>query len=78
MKRRGACYYFSMQEMGKRSVVKTLSWRLVATGTTLIVAYALTGSIGKASGIAITAALVLMLMYYFHERAWDKIDWGRK
>lgn len=53
-----------------RSVLKTVSWRILATIITGIVVYLYTGKIGESSKITLTAALVLTVIYYLHERFW--------
>lgn len=60
-----------------RSVVKALSWRLIGTIDTLIVSYILTGKIGLATSIAAVDFLTKLLLYFFHERIWNKINWGK-
>jgi uncharacterized membrane protein len=61
-----------------RSLAKTITWRVVATAITLAVVYAFTGSLGEASVITLTAAVLLAIGYYFHERAWERTHWGRR
>jgi uncharacterized membrane protein len=61
-----------------RIIVKTISWRLVATVMTFVIA----GVVLKdASGIALTIALVEIvsktLFYYLHERIWIVVPLGR-
>ena len=60
-----------------RSVVKTLSWRVIGTIDTLIVSYILTGEIALATSIASVDFLTKLVLYFFHERAWNKIKWGK-
>lgn len=43
-----------------------------------IVSYLLIRDVPKASAITIIYNLVQIMLYYFHERAWIKIRWGRK
>jgi uncharacterized membrane protein len=60
-----------------RSVLKALSWRVIGTLDTLVVSYLLTGKIGLASSIASIDFLTKLLLYFFHERIWNKINWGK-
>ncbi len=60
-----------------RSVAKALSWRVVGTLDTLIVSFILTKEIGVASLIASVDFLTKMVLYFFHERLWNKIKWGK-
>ena len=66
-----------VSEKPLRSMVKALSWRLIGTLDTLLVSYLLTGEITLAGAIATIDFLTKMLLYFFHERAWNKISWGR-
>ncbi|APZ46383.1 hypothetical protein BW723_08770 [Polaribacter reichenbachii] len=60
-----------------RSIVKALSWRVVGTLDTLIVSYILTGKIALAASIASVDFLTKLILYFFHERVWNKIKWGK-
>mgnify|MGYP000442254831 FL=1 len=60
-----------------RSVIKALSWRVVGTLDTLIVSYVLTGKIALATSIASIDFITKLLLYFFHERIWNKIKWGK-
>jgi uncharacterized membrane protein len=60
-----------------RSVTKALSWRLIGTLDTLVVSYLVTGEIGLATSIASVDFLTKLILYFFHERIWNKINWGK-
>jgi|TARA_B110000967_G_scaffold150994_1_gene154960 uncharacterized membrane protein len=60
-----------------RSVTKALSWRLIGTLDTLVVSYVVTGEIGLATSIASVDFLTKLILYFFHERIWNKINWGK-
>ena len=66
-----------MHETFTRTLLKTILWRVAGTLITLVTVYAFTGSAGKSTTITLTAAAFLAVGYYFHERLWDKIEWGR-
>ena len=66
-----------MHEKPYRSVVKTISWRTVGTLDTMIVSYFVTGSLVMAASIGTIEVITKMALYYFHERAWNKISFGR-
>ena len=59
-----------------RSLVKTLSWRTIATTDTILIARFLTGSWVVGFGIASIEVVTKMVLYYFHERGWSTLDWG--
>ena len=67
-----------MKETVKRSLAKTISWRITASLTTFIVAWILTGDYIIGSSIALIEAVVKIFLYYFHERSWNLITWGNK
>ena len=61
-----------------RSLAKSVSWRFFGNLISFLIIYGLTHN-GKlalaASGIELVVKIVL---YYYHERAWNKIKWGRQ
>jgi uncharacterized membrane protein len=60
-----------------RSIVKTISWRTTGTLDTIIVSYFITGSLAMAASIGGVEVVTKMFLYYFHERAWNKLNFGR-
>ncbi|MCH2436494.1 MAG: DUF2061 domain-containing protein [Candidatus Thalassarchaeum sp.] len=60
----------------KRSLVKTLTWRFIASTDTVIIARVLTGSWTVGLSIASIEIVTKMILYYLHERGWSKWDWG--
>ena len=66
-----------MHEKPYRSVVKAISWRTVGTLDTIIVSYFITGNLVMAASIGSIEVITKMILYYFHERAWNKLSFGR-
>lgn len=66
-----------MQERAYRSVVKSVSWRTLGTVDTMVISYLITGSTVMAASIGSIEVVTKMLLYYFHERAWNRISLGR-
>jgi uncharacterized membrane protein len=60
-----------------RSLVKALSWRILAAVITTLVVLTITGRLQFAAKIGLIDTLVKLLVYFFHERLWNKIDYGR-
>jgi uncharacterized membrane protein len=60
-----------------RSIAKALSWRIVGTIDTLVVSYILSGEIALAASIASVDFLTKLVLYFFHERVWNTIKWGK-
>ncbi len=67
----------SVGEKPIRSVAKALSWRVVGTLDTLLVSYILTGRISLAASIASVDFVTKLILYFFHERIWNIIKWGK-
>lgn len=67
----------SVGEKPIRSVAKALSWRVIGTLDTLVVSYFLTGKISVAASIASIDFLTKMVLYFFHERIWNAVKWGK-
>ena len=65
-----------MYEKSYRSIVKTLSWRALGTIDTILISYFITGNIGMAAAIGSIELVTKMILYYFHERAWNKSSFG--
>ena len=60
-----------------RSMAKAVSWRIVATLTTMLLVFAFTGNLVVSGGVGLTEVLSKMVLYYFHERAWNATGFGR-
>ena len=58
--------------------MKTITFRILATITTMIIVYAFTGSLILMGIIGGLEVITKLFLYYFHERMWDKISWGKK
>ncbi len=65
-------------ETKTRSLVKTIIWRIIATLITWGTIYFYIGKLGESIEITLVAALIGMTAYYFHERIWNKIEWGKE
>ena len=59
-----------------RSILKAFSWRIIATCTTSVIAYIVTGEIKVALVIGGAEFMVKIAAYYIHERAWQKVPLG--
>ena len=60
-----------------RSLIKGISWRALGTLDTLILSYIFTGNIKVAAAIGGTEVLTKVILFYFHERAWNMVPPGR-
>ena len=59
----------------KRTIVKTMTWRITASLTTFIIAWILTGDLLIGASIGTIEAIAKIFLYYFHERIWTNISW---
>ena len=55
-----------------RHIAKTITWRIIASLTTFILAYIFTQDITKSLWLMGTEIVVKLLLYYYHERVWFK------
>jgi uncharacterized membrane protein len=55
-----------------RHIAKTITWRLIASLTTFILAYVFTQNITKSLWLMGTEMVLKLLLYYYHERVWYK------
>ena len=64
----------------KRHIAKTVTWRVIASVTTFIIAMIFfrddPNAAEKATGVALTESVIKMGLYYFHERLWYKSNFG--
>ena len=51
---------------------KTITWRIIASGTTFIVSYIITGEVKGSLGITVANSFVKTIFYYVHEWLWDR------
>ena len=60
----------------KRHVSKTITWRIIGTLDTMIIGWVITGNIVTGLKIGGVEVITKMILYYFHERMWFKINLG--
>ena len=56
----------------RKSVMKTMSWRIIATATTFVISWMVTGSVLAGGAIASIEFWAKLALYYAHERAWAR------
>jgi len=59
-----------------RSLAKALSWRITGSLDTIMISWVFTSNVNTAMAIGLTEVLTKTLLYYFHERAWNRIRLG--
>jgi len=64
-------------ESRKRSWAKSLVWRFIGIVLLAAIAFAVTGNWEQMTIITLIFHGVRVVLYYTHERIWDRIAWGR-
>ncbi len=71
-----------MKESRLRSILKAITWRLIATGTTFTLAYLVFSNsdcddvMEKSTIVAGLELVIKLVIYYLHERAWQLAPTG--
>lgn len=65
-------------ESNSRSIVKALTYRFWQSLNTFIISFIVTGKIEMAAAIVSIEVLIKIVIYFWHERIWSNIKWGRK
>ncbi len=60
----------------RRHILKTITWRIVGTTDTMLLGWFITGSPMVGLKISSIELLTKMFLYYFHERAWYRFNFG--
>ena len=60
-----------------RSLIKAFTWRTLATIDTFVLSFIVTNELKWATSIALFEILTKAILYYLHERVWNKFNWGR-
>jgi uncharacterized membrane protein len=62
----------------RRSVAKSITWRIVGTIDTIVISWAVTGKMVLALSIGSIEVVTKMILYVIHERVWERISWGNR
>jgi len=65
-------------EKALRSLGKVVTWRILVTITNFIGGWLASGSWQVGLGVVSFALVVNSILYYFHERVWNRIDAGKE
>jgi uncharacterized membrane protein len=64
-------------ETHRRSIAKSISWRFFAALITSLVVFFMTGKMEFAAKVGAVDTAIKLIVYFAHERIWNKIDYGR-
>ena len=65
-----------MYESHMRSLTKGLTWRIIATLSTIILVYIITKNLSLTIQIGFIDIAIKFILFYAHERAWINVPWG--
>ena len=60
----------------KRHLAKAITWRIVGTIDTMLLGWWVSGNFKVGASIGLLELVTKMVLYYVHERAWYKSDFG--
>jgi uncharacterized membrane protein len=60
-----------------RSLAKAISWRITGSLDTIMLSWFFTRDLKVATAIGLTEVVTKMVLYYLHERIWNRISLGR-
>jgi len=58
----------------KRSIYKTISYRILGSVSSFLIAYVATSDIEISIGVGLSDVVLKPLLYFVHERIWSKIE----
>jgi len=68
---------WALNESQRRSIAKTLTWRITGSAATFLISWMISGSWSMAGSIAVIQIVANTVLYYLHERVWNAVMWGR-
>ncbi len=60
----------------QRHLAKALTWRVIASLTTFVIGWIVTGNLDFGMAIGFADVVIKIGLYYFHERAWYHFQFG--
>ncbi len=65
-------------ESGKRSWMKSITWRALGIVILGAITWVFTSNWQITTTVTVLFLAIRVVLYYFHERLWGRIDWGLK
>ncbi len=66
-----------MEEKKIRSLVKSISWRIIVLFNSIIVMFFFVHDVSKSIMYSVIINSISTVLYYIHERIWNKLKWKR-
>lgn len=67
---------FTKNPSVKRHIAKTITWRIIGTVDTMVIGWIISGNPMTGVKIGGVEVLTKMILYFFHERIWFKVNYG--
>jgi len=71
-----AWFKSSIKNPNRRHLLKTVTWRIVGTITTIILSFWILGNSTHSFQIGGAETLTKTILYYFHEKFWYRLSFG--
>jgi uncharacterized membrane protein len=65
-----------MKESKRRSLIKGLTYRILATLATFSIAFGFTGDVGASIQIGAADFIIKMTIFFINDRIWNTVTWG--
>jgi len=65
-------------ERHKRTIAKSITWRIIAFSSSLIILYIITGNWETSFYHSLIIHTVKTILYYIHERLWNNSNFGQE
>lgn len=65
-----------MSVLPRRHLAKAITWRVIASLTTFVIGWIVTGSLDFGMAIGAADVVIKIALYYLHERAWYHSNFG--
>jgi uncharacterized membrane protein len=62
----------------RRSLVKAVTFRTLILCSDAVVIFLITHRVDMTIGLTVATNIASTILYFLHERVWNKIDWGRQ
>jgi uncharacterized membrane protein len=64
-------------DTSRRSWIKSITWRIIGIVILGAISYKLTHDLKAMTGITLIFNAIRLILYYVHERIWERIHWGK-
>ena len=62
-------------DSARKSLIKSISWRVLGTLDTIVISWILTGEFTLALSIGSVEVFSKLILYFWHERLWNLVKW---